>query len=82
MKDVINQCLEFALNAALKLQALVYADILSSTTAVFSYTIGSRKLEEGAGKRCSEFVPEPFGGRCMTASVGSCAEITSAPSVA
>ena len=43
-----------------KLQALVY-DILPSTTAVFSYAIGSRKLsaneqslEEGAGKRCSE----------------------------
>ena len=29
--------------AALKLQALVY-DILPSTTAVFSYAIGSRKL--------------------------------------
>ena len=30
-------------NPLLKLQALVY-DILSSTTAVFSYAIGSRKL--------------------------------------
>ena len=30
-------------NAGLKLQALVY-DILPSTTAVFSYVIGSRKL--------------------------------------
>ena len=29
-----------------KLQALVY-DILSSTTAVFSYVIGSRKLSAG-----------------------------------
>ena len=31
------------LNCAVKLQALVY-DVLSSTTAVFSYAIGSRKL--------------------------------------
>ena len=31
------------LNAGVKLQALVY-DILPSTTAVFSYAIGSRKL--------------------------------------
>ena len=31
------------LSCAVKLQALVY-DVLSSTTAVFSYAIGSRKL--------------------------------------
>ena len=42
------QCLEFRLrpvqsNFKRKLQALVY-DILPSTTAVFSYAIGSRKL--------------------------------------
>ena len=32
-----------SLSASLKIQALVY-DILPSTTAVFSYAIGSRKL--------------------------------------
>ena len=47
-KDVVNHCLGFArpLDWVIgKLQALVY-DILPSTTAVFSYAIGSRKLSD------------------------------------
>ena len=36
-----------------KLQALVY-DILPLTTAVFSYTIGSRKLSANGGQLCGD----------------------------
>ena len=82
-----------------KLQALVY-NILPSTIAVFSYTIGSRKLS--ANERlllvllllwCSnsnKFVTNNsnyirrlfYSALALTASVDSCAEINSAPSVA
>ena len=39
----VRDCVCVRVGATLKLQALIY-DILHSTTAVFSYAIGSRKL--------------------------------------
>ena len=43
MYVILSPCLSVSVCLCLKLQALVY-DILPSTTAVFSYAIGSRKL--------------------------------------
>ena len=43
MQSYILTCSRLKLSGCSKLQALVY-DILPSTTAVFSYAVGSRKL--------------------------------------
>ena len=64
----------------IKLQALVY-DILPSSTAVFSYAIGSRKLS--ANEQCfagtqtvvSLLQTTQFGGRCRKAVLGVCVQI-------
>ena len=50
---------------SIKLQTLVY-DILLSTTAIFSYIIGSRKLSAN-----EQF----FGARCQKAMLGVCVSI-------